>query len=194
METKDKFIKYLSQFRKFERSEELLIAEKLKLVQYKRKDLYLKTGEKNDQLGFITKGVFRYFFYNDKGEEITAHFMSREDLVGNVNCFFEYSISAGTIEALTECEVVQISKENWDECKDSIEDWEVIFQKIINSVLIKKTNFQRSLLNTTATESYLIFLNFYPSLSNKVPLQYVASYLGMTPYSLSRVRRTISTI
>jgi len=178
----------------FEKEEEMLIIESLEIIKYNAKDFFLKTGERNDQLGLITKGVFRYFFYDDKGEEITAHFMDVNEFVGNVNCFFEYSISSGTIEALTDCEVVQISKSNWDKCKSQITDWEIIFQKILNSVLIKKTNFQRSLLNTTATESYLKFLNFYPELSNKVPLQYIASYLGMTPYSLSRVRKSISTI
>ncbi len=194
MKTKNPFIQILSNFRNFELEEEKLITKHLELNNYSTRDTFLKTGERNDQLGLITSGVFRYYFYDENGSEITAHFMDVNEFVGNVACFFEYSISAGTIEALTDCEVIQISKSNWDICKNEIKDWEVIFQKIINNVLIKKTNFQRSLLNNTATESYLKFLNYYPELSNKVPLQHVASYLGMTPFSLSRVRKTISTL
>lgn len=118
--------------------------------------------------------------------------MSENEFVGNVSSFFEHSPSEGTVSTVTPCEIIIISRKSWELFCNKIPNWETTFQEIINKVLIKKTNFQRSLINSDAKTSYLNFLNSFPNIAQRTPLIYIASFLGIIPFSLSRIRKAIS--
>jgi len=74
---------------------------------------------------------------------------------------------------------------------DTIIGWEAIVHKIISKALIQKVERRSPLVTEDATERYLKFLEIYPNVVNRVPLSYVASYLGITQSSLSRIRKNI---
>jgi len=191
---KTEVIKFLNKYKNLSKAEEDIIVQQTDIAEYSAKDYFLESGKRSNEIGFIKSGIFRYYFFNSKGEEITAHFMKENEFVGNVTSFFEYSLSAGSIEAITDCEIIRFSRNNWKTCQEKVEGWDTIIQMIINETLVKKTNFQRSLINESATDSYLKFLNYYPQIAQRVPLQYIASYLGITPFSLSRIRKSISSL
>ncbi len=185
---------FIGTYQKLSDEEKRIINDNTSIQKFNSKDFFLESGKKSNEIGFIIDGIFRYFFYNAEGEEITAHFMAEGEFVGSVSSFFEYMPSSGSLQAVTDCEVIIISRKSWELFCEKIPIWEVTFQKIVNEVLIKKTNFQRSLLNTDAKASYLKFLNTYPKIAQRTPLNYIASFLGMTPFSLSRIRKAIATI
>lgn len=183
-----------SSYYKLSEEEIELIAKNISLRQFKSNEMFLKAGIRSNEIGLVTSGVFRYYFFDNEANEITSFFMSENEFVGNVSSFFEHIPSSGTIEAITECEIIIIPRKSWELFCAEIPHWENTFQKIINEVLIKKTNFQRSLINSDAKASYLKFLNTFPNISNRVPLIYIASFLGITPFSLSRIRKVIATL
>ncbi|WP_109830155.1 Crp/Fnr family transcriptional regulator [Reichenbachiella versicolor] len=181
-------------YHKLSKNDIELITQNTSLRKYKPSEMFLKTGIRSNEIGFVTSGIFRYYFYDNEANEITSFFMAENEFVGNVSSFFEHIPSSGTIEAITECEIIVVPRKSWELFCVEIPHWENTFQKIINEVLIKKTNFQRSLINSDTKASYLKFLNTYPNISKRTPLIYIASFLGITPFSLSRVRKAISTI
>ncbi|MCR1027075.1 Crp/Fnr family transcriptional regulator [Cellulophaga baltica] len=183
-----------SSYHKLSEDEIELIAKNINLRQFKPNETFLKSGIRSNEIGFVNSGVFRYYSFDKKGNEVTSFFMSENEFVGNVSSFFEYIPSTGTIEAITECEIVVISRKSWELFCAEIPHWENTFQKIINDVLIKKTDFQRSLINSDAKSSYLKFLNTFPNISKRTPLIYIASFLGITPFSLSRIRKAIASL
>ena len=82
------------------------------------------------------------------------------------------------------------SKQNWEELSDTIADWDNIANKMIQKCLFQKTR-KYPVISQDATTRYLEFMENYPSLTNRIPLAYLASYLGITQQSLSRIRRNI---
>ncbi len=185
---------FINQYKILTEDEKRLLDKHTEQANFKAKDYFLQSGKRSNQVGLITSGVFRYFFYNPEGEEITAHFMAENEFVGNATSFFEFSLSAGSIQAETDCTILLINRESWDLFSVQIPHWENTIQKILNEVLIKKTSFQRSLINIDSKSAYLKFINSYPNIAQRVALNHIASYLGMTPFSLSRIRKAIASL
>ena len=187
-------IELLKKHHAFSFEEINLIQQSVEVRSFKAKEYFVQSGKRSNEIGFVTSGLFRYFFYDAEGEEITAHFMAENEFVGNVTSFFEFSPSAGSIQAETDCEAIIINREAWNLFCLEIGHWEPTVQKIVNEVLIRKTNFQRSLINIDAQSAYLKFLNSYPTIAQRAALNHIASYLGMTPFSLSRIRKAIASL
>lgn len=177
---------------KFNAEQTELIVNNVVVKEYAPSSFFIESGEKSNKIGFVISGVFRYYFIDNKGNEISSYFMKENDFVCNLTSFFEFSLSSGSIQAETNCTVVEFSRSSWDLFCNSIPNWESSFQKIINETLIAKTNFQRSLINQDAKSSYQKFLSYYPTISQRVPLNHIASFLGITPFSLSRIRKSNS--
>lgn len=185
---------FIASYHELSDSERALMAENVSCKTIASKEFFVESGKRSNEIGFIEAGVFRYFFYDAEGREITSHFMADNELVGNVQSFFEYAPSSGSIQALTECRLTLIDREAWDLFTQEIPHWEATIQKIINEVLMRKTRFQRSLINADAQKAYLNFLATYPAVARCAPLNHIASFLGITPFSLSRIRKTMAAL
>ena len=184
-------IQYLNKFGDLSQNDISLISKHSVVKDFKMGDVFIDTGKIANQVGFILSGVFRYFFYDRDGNEITALFIAENQFVTNVNSFNEYVPSSGTIIAETDCSVIIISRETWELFSENIPNWNTILQVITNKELLAKTNFQRKLISQDAKTSYLDFLEKYPSIIQRVPLIHIASFLGITKFSLSRIRKQI---
>jgi len=191
---KNDLIQHLNNYIKLSKENTELIINHTEVKNYKASEFFIESGDKCDQMAFLINGVFRFCFIDNKGNEVTSYFMKENDFVCNITSFFEFSVSSGSIQAETNCSVVQFSRASWDLFCNTIPEWENSFQKIVNETLLTKINFQRSLLNLDAKDSYLNFLKTYPSILQRVPLNHIASFLGITPFSLSRIRKSISII
>jgi CRP-like cAMP-binding protein len=191
MYIKNDLIQYLNNYIQLSKENAELIINHTEEKNYKASEFFIESGEKCNQMAFLISGVFRFCFIDNKGNEVTSYFMKENDFVCNITSFFEFSVSSGSIQAETNCSVVQFSRTSWDLFCNTIPEWENSFQKIVNETLVTKINFQRSLLNLDAKDSYLQFLKTYPSILQRVPLNHIASFLGITPFSLSRIRKSI---
>lgn len=192
MTEQNELIDHLKKFGYLSKKDISLISEHTVVKGFKMGESFVDAGKNVNQVGFILSGVFRYFFYDKEGNEITSLFMLENDFVTNISSFNEYIPSSGTIIAETECSVIIISRKLWELYFEKIPNWNSIMQAVTNKTLLAKTNFQRKLLSQDAKTSYLDFLEKYPSIIQRVPLIHVASFLGITKFSLSRIRKQIT--
>lgn len=138
---------------------------------------------------FIVTGIMRNFYFNDLGEEITTDMNNESRFFTSYNHFANRTISNENIECITECSLLRIKRDDEDILysesiilgKYSI----LLFQKIIE----KEKERINELTTLTAKERYLKFISNNPNIIKSVPLQYIASYLGIKPETISRIRR-----
>jgi CRP-like cAMP-binding protein len=187
----NQLIQYLEAFGALTHDDTLCLLKNVTVKTYKSGEVFLQAGKIANQVGFITEGIFRYFFYDGQGNEITSYFMSENQFVTNVTSFNEYSFSSGSIAAETDCVVLMIDRQTWELFATEIPSWNAIIAKITSKVLLEKTNFQRQLINQDAKSSYLSLLKTNPSIIKRVPQTHIASFLGITKFSLSRIRKQI---
>lgn len=174
-------------------------AERLSLcsVQYETKkiskgELLLQYGEVCRNTFFVEKGLLRMFSIDKNGKEHIIQFAPENWLIGDRSSLYFSEKSNYYIEAVEDSEVSVLQRDFFnkllEEFPNSIEKNDLILQKHVKS-LQDRIN---SLLGETAEERYLKFIKMYPDLLLRVPQWMVASYLGITPESLSRVRKELA--
>ena len=107
------------------------------------------------------------------------------------NTVDEFYTPSEYLQAITDCKMVVFSKQDWKDISETIIGWDNIVQKIIAKHHTEKIKRRSDLISQDATARYLDFIEKFPTLANRIPLSYIASYLGMTASSLSRIRKNI---
>jgi len=130
-------------------------------------------------------------YYNNKGEEITKYFIEENNLVVDLESFDNEIPSTAYVQAITDCKLIVFLKKDWQELLNTIVGWDAIVHKIISKALMQKVERRSPLVSEDATTRYLKFIEIYPTVVNRIPLSYIASYLGITQSSLSRIRKNI---
>ena len=187
----DELINYFLQFGNLNNQQIDLIKSKAIDQDFSKDAYFSEAGKISRQIGFIVEGIVRVCYYDKKGEEITKYFIDENNLVVDIESFNSGVCSSAYVQAVTDCRLIIFNKKDWQELLDTIIGWEVIVHKIISKALIQKVERRSPLVTEDATERYLKFLEIYPNVVNRVPLSYVASYLGITQSSLSRIRKNI---
>jgi CRP-like cAMP-binding protein len=184
------FIDYLLQFDSLNKQQIDLINSLLIFKQYKEGDYFLEAGRISSQVGFILDGVFRVCYYNNNGEEITRYFLQEHNFIVDINSYNTGIPSSEYIQSVTDSTVVVLSQKSMKELSKTIINWDSIIAKITAKALSEKVARISMMMPQDASERYDFFLENFPNISNRVPLQYIASYIGVTKSSLSRLRRT----
>ena len=159
-----------------------------KPVTLKNGDYFLKTGRQSDRLGFVQTGILREFLFIDD-KEVTKWISTKGYFVVDLASFIFKLPARWNIQALTECELYVINNEDYQRINQVIPSWmelEKLFIAKCFNVLEERIVTH---LSMTAEERYNQLFNFNKELFNQVPLQYLASMLGMTPETLSRLRK-----
>lgn len=183
----NEFLTDVSTFGKLDPEQIDFISKRAKVATFTKGTYFVEAGEAYKQVGFITEGIMRVCFYNNKGDEITKIFLEEHHLLMNL-----YNApSSEYIQAVTDCRLILFSITDWKEISDNVADWEQRTQKMITQFLAQKLERISPLVSQDASTRYLEFLKKYPTLVNRIPLSYIASYLGIAPQSLSRIRRGI---
>jgi CRP-like cAMP-binding protein len=161
------------------------------VLELRKDEYYWEAGKTVRQIGFITEGVIRVFYYNNKGEEITRYFIDENHLILSGNTVAEIFTPSEYLSAITDCKLVVFSKQDWKDISETIIGWDNIVQKIMTKHHSEKITRRSELVSQDGTERYLDFIQKFPTLVNRVPLSFIASYLGITQSSLSRIRKKI---
>ncbi|KEO73924.1 Crp/Fnr family transcriptional regulator [Anditalea andensis] len=185
-------IEYILQFGNLNQQQIGFISQKAQESALKKGEYFSEAGKIARKVGFILDGVIRFCYYSNTGEEITSYFMDENNFFVDLNSFDNKIPSTGYVQAVTDCKLIVFSQENWQELSNTIVGWDKIVQKILSKAMVEKIDKINPLLSEDATTRYLKFLEKYPKLTNRIPLSYLASYLGITPSSLSRIRKNIS--
>ncbi|MFD2286561.1 cyclic nucleotide-binding domain-containing protein [Pedobacter petrophilus] len=185
------FISYILQFGNLNQQQIALISKKATQLTLQKDEFYLEAGKISKQFGFVTDGILRVSYFNNKGEEITKYFIDENNIVVDLESFDNEIPSIAYVQAMTDCKIIAFSKRDWHELLDTIIGWDAIVRKIVSKALLQKVERISAIVAQDATTGYLTFLQKFPNLANRIPLSYLASYLGITQSSLSRIRKKI---
>jgi CRP-like cAMP-binding protein len=183
------FIDYLLQFDSLNQQQIDLINSLLIFRQCKEGDYFLEAGRISNQVGFILDGVFRVCYYNNKGDEITRYFLQENNFIVDINSYNTGIPSSEYIQSVTVSSLAILSEKSMKELSKTIIGWDSIISKITTKALSEKVAKVSMMMPQDASERYEFFLENFPTIANRVPLQYIASYIGVTKSSLSRLRR-----
>jgi len=143
-----------------------------------------------DYIFFVRRGYLRAYF-NKGNDEITRDISSINSFFTALTSFITKKPSFEIVSTITDCEVLMISREDLNYLYLNYNNWQMIGRRIVEEMFVRSQKRIYSLLTKSAEERYLKLMKEKPSLIQNVPLQYIASYLGITSQSLSRLRRKI---
>ena len=153
----------------------------------KKGEFYVKAGHYCNQLSFIKQGYIRVFATNDK-KEITQWVSTPGYFVTDLSSLIFGTTARWDLQALTDCKLHTIKKENYDRIKTVVPNWSELEKLFIAKCFLTLEDRVFSQISMTAEERYEQLFAINPSIFNEVPLQYLASMLGMTPETFSRIR------
>ncbi len=164
------------------------ISSFFKPMTLKKGEYFLKTGRHSDRLGFVQSGIIREFvFIADK--EVTKWISTKGYFVVDLSSFIFQHPARWNIQALTNCELFVIDSKDYQKIKKVISRWAELEKVFIAKCFTVLEDRVLQHLSMTAEERYQQLFNFNKELFNQVPLQYLASMLGITPETLSRIRK-----
>ncbi|OIV42269.1 cyclic nucleotide-binding protein [Flavobacterium johnsoniae] len=152
-------------------------------------DYFISEGQIPKKMAFVIKGLFRYVYVDEKGNEFTKSIILENSFISSYSAMIQNSSSYFSIEALEESEILEIDYKNWQKIKDQNSFWNIFLLQIIEKAFCIKEKRERELLLLDAEKRYEIFTAEFPNLENRISQQIIASYLGIQPESLSRIKR-----
>ena len=159
---------------------------------YRKRQYLLNAGDKCLYLTFVEKGLLRSFSVDEKGHEHVMQFALEGWWISDAASFLCTDDAIYNIEAIEDCEVLLLSKEAMDEMIERIPKMERYFRLLMQNNMIALQRRIRVVQTSSAEEIYLKLMEVNPELLNRAPQQYIASYMGITPETLSRVRKQVS--
>lgn len=176
----------------FTKEEGNLIAGKFDIINLKKGDTLLHADEIVHNQYFVCSGCLRTFFIDHSGKEHTLQFAIRDWWISDYTAFFTTTKAVMTIECIQDATVYKVSRTSMEDLYDEIPQLETFFRKKMEKAF---TAFQKRILaslSLTAKERYTSFISTYPTIEQSVKNYHIASYLGITTESLSRIRKEIS--
>ena len=155
-------------------------------------DYFSEAGKIADEVGFVQEGILRVCYYNKEGDETTRYFIDEDNFVVDLNSFNLKIPSSEYIQAITPTKLVVFKRTELDNLSNTIIDWDKIIGQITNKALMEKVNRISPMMAEDAKTRYLTFFERFPKLANRIPLNYLASYIGITKNSLSRIRKELT--
>lgn len=177
---------------KFSDNQEIIIAIKFQQLELKKGDFLLKNGEQVANQYYVESGCLRTFYVDDSGKEHTLQFAIHDWWISDYTAFFSEEKAILSIEVLQDSVLYQISKKDMDSLFEQVESLNSFFRKKMERAF---ASFQKRILanlSQSATERYLDFVANYPNIEQQVKNYHIASYLGITTETLSRIRKELS--
>lgn len=142
-------------------------------------------------LYFVVSGFVRLFHYNSKGDEVTTHINCPPGFITSYVNFTQQKVSEESLACITDCVLLRIKKNDLDVLIQDSLAFKAFSLKVFEESLVYNENRAKELASLPAEERYIKLIQNYPKILQHVPLQYIASFLGMNPKSLSRIRKQI---
>ncbi len=182
------FLKSVSSFS----DEEIIDFMKVgKEVEIKKGEFLISAGQTCKSFSFIHEGTFSFLIMNDDGEHV-KDFSAANKFITSYSSFITQTPSQIFIRAEEKATLTQWSFDTYQQLLSSSEHWKQFALKIANYLYLRKEKREISLLTETAEQRYLNMLKEFPQIVQHVPQYLIASYLGIKPQSLSRIRNQIA--
>lgn len=179
---------YLSRSARLSKEEVKIFEKSLEFRMIPKKTILLKAGEICNFEAYINKGCIREYFIDRNGQELTLQFAIEDWWVSDITSFEDQVPSDMYIETLEDCELLVLTRQSKENLINEVPHLERMFRLMIQRHLSKLQKRLFKTVSSTAMEQYVEFITRYPTISQRVSQQYIASYLGITPEFLSRLR------
>lgn len=159
---------------------------------FEKGDILIEAGKVCDWMAFVNSGVLRNFYISSKVEEVTYCLTFPNKVISAFSSFMTQKVTFENIHALTNGELLVIKHNQYYDLMNSSENWLKFSRFVAEQSYIEMEHRLLALQMETAKKRYEDLLKFNPDYLQKVPLKYLASYLGITQRHLSRLRKEIS--
>lgn len=181
-------IKILSQFAHLDENESELIMSSFKPHTLLKGEYFLKEGEVSKHIGFLHKGLVRYFVHKE-GEESTFEFTKEGEFIGDYQGFRNASFSIQNIQAIEDCELLIIDYPSIQNIYKTTKNGNLIGRQVITHRFEVMVNQLLEVYMQCHEDRYRSFVEKYFDLTQRIPQYLIASYVGVRPESLSRIRK-----
>lgn len=185
----DILINLFNSIKPLSQDEQNLIRAELSVVVVKKGTLYLEKDKTCKKIGFVVDGVFKVAKISDEGKELIQFFVTEGHFAVDVDSFTFQKASQDYIEALTNCTVIEMTHNGFGLLNKSIPDFEKIINQIKEQALLEKYNIKSEMISDDALTRYKKLSKRQPIVIKKISQGQIASFLGITQYTLSRIKQ-----
>jgi len=189
--TNDNIIKTFKQLTGFDNTELSIVMKHFESKNIKKKTNLLQAGTIAKEVYFIISGCIRLYYEKD-GVDISAYFFTEKMFSGAYDSFVSQKISRHSIETIEDCQVLTISYKSLQELFIQFPKMNEIVRKILEERFVSLHELYTSQILDTPEERYLNLQQQRPDLLNRIPQHQIATFLGITPVSLSRIRNRVT--
>lgn len=158
----------------------------------RKRQFILNAGDVCEYIVFVERGLLRSFADDKEGGEHVMQFASEGGWISDMASFLTREDSKYNIEAIEESDLFMMTKQAMNLVMDSVPQMQRYFLSLMENHIIALQRRINVVQSMSAEETYLALMDVNPNLINRAPQQYIASYLGITPETLSRVRKQVS--
>lgn len=185
-------IEYFEKYLPFNIEEKELIEPRVALRNIKRRQMILQEGFVCKHYYFVLDGCFKMYAIDDKGNEHNLQFAAENDWIADISSFHSEKPSKLFIEAIEPSVILQIEQQDLYFLYSNVPKLNIIFKVIIENKFVELQNRVLQNISSTGEQRYLNFLEQYPKLASRLPNTQIASYLGITPEFLSKIRKDLT--
>jgi len=184
----DLILKNIARFIILTPDEEEYFTSLLKIKKLKKKQYLLQEGDTSRYEYFVNKGCLRAYSIDEKGQEHIVQFAIEDWWIGDMYSFLTQTPARLTIDALENSELFCIDNESLENLFNKVPKFERFFRMLVQNAFIASQRRIIDSMSLAADDRYCRFIDNYPLMEQRLPLKQIASFLGITPESLSRIR------
>ncbi|MFD0769690.1 Crp/Fnr family transcriptional regulator [Bacillus sp. CGMCC 1.60114] len=184
-------LKYLTKFTTLNEEEQQAIVKDILIEEYKKGTMLLRQGDVPTTCYFVLKGCVRQYSIDETGKEVTSNFYTEEQAIANFNHHKQDKASTYSLTCVEDCILVVGDLDTEKDMYNKYTQLETMTRKMIEEKLGDMQDEMAAFIASTPEERYKTLLQKRPQLVDRVPQHQLASYLGITPESLSRIKKRI---
>jgi CRP-like cAMP-binding protein len=184
-----RFYEAIESYQPFTEAEKRFFAEKLVLQEFKSGEYFVKEGQHSSTLAFILDGYMRKFHFTETGEENTLGFDGPLSFAGSYYSFYRQQRSFENIQAISDCTVFILRYEDLQTLYADSFNMNVFSRKILENACVERELWLTKMVSLPSAERYEWFLQSFKDVFTIAQQQHIASFLGIKPETLSRIRR-----
>lgn len=161
-------------------------------AELKANDYFFQTGKLGDKIGYVREGIMRSYTLSKEGEEVTKYFVRKNQFLMDLESYYNNTPCESNMQAVIDSKLLYINRSKWNKLSEEVPQLYILTKSLTEAGLLNKIKDNDFLNYGTANDKYLEFIKRYPDLALHVPQQHIASYLKITPQSLSRIRKNLS--
>ena len=188
----ENFWKFTDQFVTFTSKEKEVIKQRLIVRDVPKNYILVDLGDVAKEIYFINKGCLRFYYLTDEGNEVTGFIFQENMFAASAESFYTQQPSTQVLETLEESELFVISYDGLNYLYEAVPKMNILTRKLLEQRMAFAQKVVASLIIHKPQDRYIAYRKLHPDLENRIPQHILASYMGITPVSLSRIRRRIS--